>query len=229
MLNHEGSHHEHFEELCAIAASGQISESEFVELQDHLQQCEVCRSAYSDFVDLLHDKLPLAHPEIAGSSKLPGFLSETSSHRERFLARARMEGVAVSLDPARRTVQSRLSFWFSLKFANVGLAPIAVAALLVTAALLSYGLYESNLRYEELATRHAELSRQFSQRQPVTGAAPTKPDSAPEQPPLIERRYSEAELARVRTESAAAETRSQILDDQLTKVTAELAALRTNS
>src|SRR5436190_16233070 len=109
MMNHEGSHHEHFEELSAIAAHGQISEEEFVELQQHLEQCSPCRSIYDDYVDLLHDKLPLAHPDIVGTTKLPGFFSETSSYRDRFLARARMEGVAVSLDPssseARRNVR----------------------------------------------------------------------------------------------------------------------------
>ena len=56
MLNHEGSHPEYYEELCALAASGQISEPEFVELQDHLQHCAQCRSAYADFTDLLHNK-----------------------------------------------------------------------------------------------------------------------------------------------------------------------------
>src|SRR5262245_470298 len=117
MLNHEGSHHEHFEELSAIAASGQISEIEFLELQKHLQHCADCRSSYTDFVDLLHDKLPLAHPDVVGSSKLSGFFSGTSSHRERFLARARMESVAVPLplEPARGTVKSSLWPRFALK------------------------------------------------------------------------------------------------------------------
>ncbi len=37
MLNPEASHPKYFEELCALAASGQISEPEFVELQDHMR------------------------------------------------------------------------------------------------------------------------------------------------------------------------------------------------
>src|SRR5437870_2087260 len=93
MLNHESSHADYFEELCARAASGQISELEFVELQDHLQQCARCNSVYADFIDLLHNKLPLVDPILTGSSKRTGFFSETSSYRERFLARARKEGV----------------------------------------------------------------------------------------------------------------------------------------
>ena len=86
MLNHEGSHSEYFEELCALAASGQISEPEFVELQDHMKHCAGCRSAYADFIDLLHNKLPLADPELTGSFNPRGFFSENSSYRERFLA-----------------------------------------------------------------------------------------------------------------------------------------------
>src|SRR5215471_16100348 len=58
MLNHE-----YFEELCALAAGGQISEPEFVELQDHMQDCARCQSAYADFIDLLHNKLPLVDLE----------------------------------------------------------------------------------------------------------------------------------------------------------------------
>ena len=83
MLNHE-----YFQELCALAAGGQISEPEFVELQDHLRDCAECRSAYADFTDLLHDKLPLADPELTGSSRLASIFSKSSSYRERFLARA---------------------------------------------------------------------------------------------------------------------------------------------
>src|SRR5215471_10575488 len=67
MLNEEGPHLEYFDELCALAAGGQISESELVELQDHVERCAHCRSAYADFVDLLHHKLPLADPDVTGS------------------------------------------------------------------------------------------------------------------------------------------------------------------
>src|SRR5215471_15205718 len=66
MLNHE-----YFEELCALAAGGQISEPEFVKLQDHMRDCARCQSAYADFVDLVHNKLPLVDLE-RKSSWRPG-------------------------------------------------------------------------------------------------------------------------------------------------------------
>src|SRR5438876_1641458 len=95
MLNDERSHPEYFEELCALAASGQISETELVELSDHMQQCAHCRSVSADFTDLFHNKLPMMNPEFMGSFKPIGFFSG-ASYRERFLARARKEGLSFS-------------------------------------------------------------------------------------------------------------------------------------
>src|SRR5215471_10721992 len=112
MSNLEGSHSEYFEELCALAASGQVSEQEFVELRDHMQHCAQCRSALADFTDLLHYKLPLADPDPMSSSRLAGVFSENSSYRERFLTRARKQGLAVSDKPLADTARSRWRFWF---------------------------------------------------------------------------------------------------------------------
>src|SRR5262245_47561605 len=108
MLNDEGSHSEYFEELCALAAGGQISEPEFVELQDHLRDCAQCRLAYADFTDLLHDKLPLADPELTGAPRPASIFSRQSSCRDRFLARARKEGIAVAQDSRFAAVRNRL-------------------------------------------------------------------------------------------------------------------------
>src|SRR5262245_29964200 len=99
MLNHEAPHPEYFEELCALAASGQISEPEFVELQDHLQECGVCRSVYADFANLLHYKLPLADRELTRTPKPAPIFSQQSSYRDRFLAQARKRGLPVPSEP----------------------------------------------------------------------------------------------------------------------------------
>ena len=40
---HEHVHHEHFEELCALAALGQISAEDFAEFQAHLIVCAPAR------------------------------------------------------------------------------------------------------------------------------------------------------------------------------------------
>jgi hypothetical protein len=235
MLNYEGSQHEHFEELCALAASGQISEPEFVELQDHLQQCAPCQSTYTDFVDLLHDKLPLADPEVTGSSKLPGFFSENSSYHERFLARARKEGLTVSQGPLRDTVGNKLRSWFLPRLGTAQLATLGAAVLMVAVVLLSYGFYQSNARYRRLASDQAELSKHVSQQ---TGQATGMPEQSippslhpPDALPLSSAGLPagpgiEAELAKVRTDRAAAEARSKGLENQLAEFASELEALR---
>src|SRR5262249_5472466 len=234
MLNHEGSHHEHFEELCALAATGQISEPDFVELQSHVQQCADCRAVYTDFIDLLHDKLPLAHPDVIGSSKLPTFLFETSSYQERFLARARMEGVVVPLEPSRDIV-SKLRSWFWPRLAAAQLVALAMAVLLVTVGLLGYSLYQSNMSYRRLASDRAELARQLSQKTRVVNstdesrpASPPPREAVPAASPNVPPgQKTETERTKVQSGRAAAEARSKALEDQLLKVISELEALKT--
>src|SRR4030095_15943548 len=111
MLNHKGPCSEYFEELCALAASGQISEPEFVELRDHMQHCAHCRSIHADLTDLLHNKLPLVDPELMVSSSLGGLLSENASYRARFLTRARKQGLAISTGPLPDAFQSKWRIW----------------------------------------------------------------------------------------------------------------------
>src|SRR5262245_6124328 len=125
MLNHEGSHQEYFEELCALAASGQISEAEFIELQDHLQQCSQCRSVYVDFVDLLHVTLPLVDPNLAGSFNPSGVFSENSSYRERFLARLRKEGLRVE-ETSQASVKNRSQSWFWPRLSYAQLSVVGI-------------------------------------------------------------------------------------------------------
>src|SRR2546425_6756527 len=45
--NHPGK--EWYEELCALAAIGELSSSEFDELRKHLAECGDCRQVYADF------------------------------------------------------------------------------------------------------------------------------------------------------------------------------------
>src|SRR5215469_16963825 len=148
MLNHE-----YFEELCALVASGQISEPEFVELQDHMRDCAGCQSAYADFIDLLHSKLPLVGSERTAGSRLAGFFLKRSCYRERFLARARKQSLVVSQPP-------RMGPW-PIGYAQI--ATVAVALLLVTVGFLGYRLRWSNARYTTLAADMAAMSQRVSQ------------------------------------------------------------------
>jgi hypothetical protein len=44
--------HEHFEELCALVAAGLASVEEFLELENHLQNCAECRDSFGDFTQI---------------------------------------------------------------------------------------------------------------------------------------------------------------------------------
>jgi len=233
MSNHEGSHPEYYQELCALAASGQISESEFVELQDHLQQCEECRSMYTEFIDLLHSKLPLVHPEVVGSARLPGLFSERPSYRERFLARARKEGLRVSSPTLRNSPSHKSGIWSSLRLGYAQVATVAVAVLLVAVGVLASNLHRSNLRYLKLASEGSPVNPPVrrevapeSLQSHTTTASVVAPTLAPALP---KETADDAELAKVRNDQAAAEARSKTLEEQLTRVAAELEALRTEN
>ena len=232
MLNHEPLH-PYFNELCALAAGGQISEPEFVELQDHLKECAECRSAYSDFTDLLHYKLPLAHPELTGVSKPGGIFSRNSSYRERFLAQARKQGLAVPSVSLRDTFVRKLAIWLLPSLDYAKLAALATVVLLVVVGILGYNLHQSNVRYRTLAADLAALSRQISQQSGSIRNAPQEIRSrelspidtaptAPVAPTFIRKPEPESS----RQDLAAAEARVRELREQLQAAAVELQGSR---
>ncbi len=111
--------HEHYQELGALAAIGQVTAEEQADLDTHLIECETCREAYLDYSRVLRQQLPLAQPS---KVRLPS-LTEGDQLRERFFARARAEGVRLSSPPARRS--NRWTLAFSLASACTVLAVAA--------------------------------------------------------------------------------------------------------
>ena len=236
MMNHDSSHSEYFEELCALAASGQISEREFVELQDHLEHCAHCRLVHADFTDLLHSKLPLAGPELTGSSKLAGFFSENSSYYERFLARARRRGLLVTGGPLRNTPWNNWGSWLWTRFCYSQVATLVLALLLVMVGILGYSLRQSNVRYRTMAADMAALSDQLRQQSSPGRGAPQdtsqaglSPRDTASRPPesLPSMLEPDAELVKAHRDHAAAEARSKALEEKVQMVASELEALRT--
>ena len=233
MLNHEGPHSEYFEELCALAAGGQISEPELATLRDHLQQCAQCRSTYADFIDLVHHGLPLADPELGGSL-MADFPSKHSSYRERFLARARRQGVTVPQAAPRDSFLSRLAIWLW----PVGYAKAATAAiglLLLAVGILGYSLRRSDARSKALAADLAAISRRLSEpgvreagsvlesRLPASQPAEAAPATPAALPPSS---LTDIKLAKARQDYAAAEAHAKALEAQLQTAASELALVR---
>jgi hypothetical protein len=120
--------HEQYEELCALAASGQASEVEVADLRSHLENCPSCRSVTYDFTQISAQGLSQL-----GARHLRCQIP--SGMTQRFVARARSEGIELTrknVPPA--SVANRR--WL---FASIG----AVAAVVLIVGFLAIGRRKS--------------------------------------------------------------------------------------
>jgi len=101
------SKHEQFEEMCALAALGELSREGREELKEHLRECTLCRASLDQFSAVLNE-LPGIEEEFSRSA--PKALRKDSGYRERFLERARGEGILFS-DQAGGGVRSNRFSW----------------------------------------------------------------------------------------------------------------------
>src|SRR5277367_5245711 len=85
--------HKSYEELCALAATGQITGDAMKVLDQHLRGCSSCRTFLEDLVPLKAHVTPV----VAGSRIYPYTLPE--GMRERFLQRAANDGLELSPGP----------------------------------------------------------------------------------------------------------------------------------
>ena len=233
MSNHEGSHTEYFDELCALAAGGQISEPEFVELQDHMQHCIHCRSAYSDFSDLVHNKLVLADPELEHSSMRAGIFSQSTAYKQRFLTRARKQGLLFSQIPAAKSFWSGLGEWLLPLLAYRPASAMAIVLLLATMGVLGYSLRQGNARYRKLSAEMAALNGQIIQQDRTGAGAEQEKQSGTLSPvdavpttPTAALSETDPELVKARQDYAATEARANALQEQLQATAFELQAAR---
>jgi hypothetical protein len=95
------SRHDHFEEICALAALGAVSAEELTELQAHLDACPACRREYSEYRELVHNRLPLAAALPEPKHKLSISFFGEDGVRGRFFAEARRRGFRFSDEVGR--------------------------------------------------------------------------------------------------------------------------------
>jgi hypothetical protein len=131
--------HEHFEELAALAAIGQLSVEEHGELLEHLRGCAACRRS-SDQFNFILDELPLTEPTASDRDLLQ---LQGASYRQRFLERASAEGVRFT--PEARGEKKRwvaTSFFRNWRPYALGVAS-AVAVMVVVSVVLPKALSRS--------------------------------------------------------------------------------------
>jgi hypothetical protein len=143
--------HEHYEELCALAATGQASESELQGLRSHLETCPNCRSVAYDFTQLSVQALS----ELAAKrlrSEVPAGMAQ------RFVARAHSEGIEIS-DEVRpkESVGNRDS---PPKLVALG------AAVATVVLLASFGIFKS------------KFQRPPTDREPMAAIASARPSDS---------------------------------------------------
>lgn len=123
------SKHDEFDELCALAATGQLLPEEERALSEHLESCESCRAACEDFSAILRE-LPAPKRGILDRDVLRQI--DGNGFRERFLARGRAEGRRFS-EEAERAPSNRLWALRGVLSARQAVAAGVMASIVVCA------------------------------------------------------------------------------------------------
>src|SRR5882762_10385299 len=138
-----GSQHEEFVELCALAASGILSESEAKKLREHLVACPECREAIKEFGAVVDEVIPKLAPELKQDPPLdPSFSQQKAeaSFRKRLTDEKERERNGVEADSSPSPSVVRRSRGFRRRFDRYDLwLPLAASVLLcATLGILSY-------------------------------------------------------------------------------------------
>lgn len=200
--------HEYFENLCSLAALGKVSPEELGELEQHLRQCDSCRTASSDF-DVISRALLFRAPVKKKSAwRFLSVFSGRNKYRERFLEKARERGIpfpppeAGSGQPSGALVPLPSRHY---KLALVGFLLLAMAG------LLAYRLRESEARSLASAGENVQLRSENEElRKHMAETA----------------QAFEAGLSRTRQEYAAALSRVSELAKQLELLSADADSLQ---
>lgn len=114
--------HEHYEELSALAASGQATVAQLSDLRVHLEGCPSCRGAIYDFTQISAQGLAQVAAKRLHCDVPVGMT-------DRFLARARSEGIEISRENVAQVLRPKQTGSLVKVFAAA--AAILVIALLV--------------------------------------------------------------------------------------------------
>ena len=149
-MNAEQLKHERFEELSALAAIGELSASEFAELNEHLPGCDACRELYEDFCRTAsHDMGAVAARKRYGEEDI-GVVDEAALLKG-VLARAHEERAVTSeksLFPEIRNPR-----FFGIQF-HLPLSSLFLrSAVAVSLVVVAFGSYELGFRRHRTGPR----------------------------------------------------------------------------
>lgn len=155
--------HDHYEELCTLAAGGHLDSAEYVAFQAHVKECGECRTAYCELAALITQDLPQADGAV--KQKFATVLTKPlPDSRQRFLRRARTEGVGFS-----REVESPApSGSWQFRPATVLAAATVLVAVVVSLTTYHFRSVPDTARAQDASTavqQIAELTRERDQLQ----------------------------------------------------------------
>ena len=154
--------HEEFLELCALAATGNLSAEERNRLEEHLTSCSGCRKASEQFATLVDSGIPALGPELAQTTfeENPSFSVERAEaaffHRlseenaEHLEPPTKGEPPSSSLPPV---VQPKSGFLQTVDHFHFWLPLAAVLVLCVTLGILAY---RTGIHRGEIVTRQEQ-------------------------------------------------------------------------
>jgi hypothetical protein len=238
--------HEHFEELCALAAIGQLSAEEYAELLAHMRACDQCKRTEDDFA-LILGQLPMAEPpNVSGDTE--ELLSE--SLRQKFLERAVAEGARFSdevLRP-RRTFSLRL-LGLRSQYPQLAIAAVVLSVIIACgfAAALFYWtgrilVRPSMLRASQPATRTdtapsqpADSHTEMPEQKPAAATLEPHNDDSERKVSFLqqqlvqaieEKRRGQVELDRLKQQLALLEAHSAKNEQALSEANTEVEQLK---
>ncbi len=141
--------HEHFEELCAAASIGQATAEELAQLGQHTSECDACRQAYFDYLNVASQEFaaPRRAPSLSASDLEESLNSELFTRR--FFDRAKREGIVFSSEVDKNTkVTASLSALPYRRLFRPRWA-VAVAAGVILAAVGSASYFHWSRRLDE--------------------------------------------------------------------------------
>jgi hypothetical protein len=155
--------HDHYEELCALAVSGQLADEESKNLAAHAAACAGCRNLLDDFAQIAAQALP-QFAEKHNRLKIPTGMTE------RFVARGRSEGIPLARK-SEGTIPKRSGWLRAFAWQTAAATTILVVVLSVrlfkshsqnapsgSAATEQQALSDSKALREQLAALQAQMN-----------------------------------------------------------------------
>jgi len=234
--------HGRFEEMCALAITGQLGGAQMCELDEHIAHCERCRKYLESVAQVSVQVMPLLAEKHAPDRRLvppPGM-------RDRFLARLASEPVnganGKSLRPfsSSDAPQERPRFQLIVeeklrgeprskaKVARPFWRPLAINTACLVAVVSAYyaGTRKTVQPPPKLAEVHPSAPPAYIPLSPVT-----KTPAAPDRVNQLEQQKTEleAKLVAMRLELTTAQTERELLNKELAAGREKLAAMTTQT